>query len=145
MYQMALKCSKYTHTFRSKALQNLPKVVFLVWKYAIWQPCSKAIPTWNGFDWRAKRLRDRGSRVTRLGGFSPNGWLFGQFLDNYKNSQNLCATFPLSIDCVLILTKILLGYTLDVFLQTNLVTLRVSHILEPILWSRVTTPSAVKK
>jgi hypothetical protein len=49
---------------------------------------------------------------------------FGQFLVNYKNSPDLCATFPLSIDNVLILTKIVLGFTLwTIFLQTNLVTL----------------------
>jgi hypothetical protein len=29
---------KYTNIFHSKALQNLPKVGFLVWKHTIWQP-----------------------------------------------------------------------------------------------------------
>jgi hypothetical protein len=30
----------YTNLFHSKALQNLPKLVlFLIWNYAIWQPC----------------------------------------------------------------------------------------------------------
>jgi hypothetical protein len=29
---------KYTNIFHCKTLQNLPKLGFLVWKYAIWQP-----------------------------------------------------------------------------------------------------------
>jgi hypothetical protein len=29
---------KYINIFRSKALQNLPKLGFLVWKQTIWQP-----------------------------------------------------------------------------------------------------------
>jgi hypothetical protein len=33
MYQMV---TKYTNIFRCKTLQNLPKLVFLVWKYSIW-------------------------------------------------------------------------------------------------------------
>jgi hypothetical protein len=34
---------KYTNIFQSKALQNLPKLVFLVRKQTIWQPCSASI------------------------------------------------------------------------------------------------------
>jgi hypothetical protein len=34
---------KYTNIFHFKALQNLPKLGFLVWKYTIWQPCCKAL------------------------------------------------------------------------------------------------------
>jgi hypothetical protein len=30
---------KYTSIFHYKALQNLPKLGFLVWKQTIWQPC----------------------------------------------------------------------------------------------------------
>jgi hypothetical protein len=30
---------KYTDSFHSKTLQNVPKFGFFVWKYAIWQPC----------------------------------------------------------------------------------------------------------
>jgi hypothetical protein len=31
---------KYTNIFHCKTLQNLPKLgLFLVWEYAIWQPC----------------------------------------------------------------------------------------------------------
>jgi hypothetical protein len=30
---------KYTIIFHSKALKNLPKLGFLVWKQTIWQPC----------------------------------------------------------------------------------------------------------
>jgi hypothetical protein len=29
---------KYTNIFHCKTLQNFPKLGFLVWKYAIWQP-----------------------------------------------------------------------------------------------------------
>jgi hypothetical protein len=29
---------KYTNHFHCKSLQNLPKLGFLVWKYATWQP-----------------------------------------------------------------------------------------------------------
>jgi hypothetical protein len=40
---MDLIAIKYTNT-----LQNLPKLGFLVWKYAIWQPCSSALLTSSG-------------------------------------------------------------------------------------------------
>jgi hypothetical protein len=51
MYQMNTKCHghghkifqmaiKYINIFQSKALQNLPKLGFLVWKQTICQPCS---------------------------------------------------------------------------------------------------------
>jgi hypothetical protein len=42
---MAVKYSKWpknTNIFHSKALPNIPKLGFLVWKYTIWQPWS-----WN--------------------------------------------------------------------------------------------------
>jgi hypothetical protein len=35
IFQMIIK---YHNIFHSKALQNLPKLGFLDWKYAIWQP-----------------------------------------------------------------------------------------------------------
>jgi hypothetical protein len=43
---MATKYTKWpfnicTNIFHCKSLQYLPKVVFLVGKYAIWQPCIK--------------------------------------------------------------------------------------------------------
>jgi hypothetical protein len=38
MDQMAIK---YTNIFHCKTLQKLPKLVFLVRKYAIWQPFVK--------------------------------------------------------------------------------------------------------
>jgi hypothetical protein len=57
-YQMAIKCTigrkkiqralEYTNLFHSKALQNLPKLKFLVWKYTIWQPCCR--PPWKKAD-----------------------------------------------------------------------------------------------
>jgi hypothetical protein len=34
----------YTNFFHCKTLQNLPKLGFLVWKYAIWQPWSASLP-----------------------------------------------------------------------------------------------------
>jgi hypothetical protein len=59
------------YSFQSKALQNLPKLGFLVWKETIWQP------------WRLGWKKDNGgNRVTRFEEFSPN-WIivyFGQFL-----------------------------------------------------------------
>jgi hypothetical protein len=39
MYEMAIK---YVNIFHWKALQNLPKLGFWVWKYTIWQPCIYA-------------------------------------------------------------------------------------------------------
>jgi hypothetical protein len=36
IFQVAIE---YTKLFDSKALQILPKLGFLVWKYTIWQPC----------------------------------------------------------------------------------------------------------
>jgi hypothetical protein len=51
MYQMVINipnvCKifqtviKYINNFRSKALQNFPKLGFLVWKQTIWQPCAR--------------------------------------------------------------------------------------------------------
>jgi hypothetical protein len=38
IFQMAIK---YTNFFHFKALQNVPKLEFWVWKYTIWQPCSR--------------------------------------------------------------------------------------------------------
>jgi hypothetical protein len=32
---------KYTNIFPFKAIQNLPKLIFMVWKYTIWQPWSQ--------------------------------------------------------------------------------------------------------
>jgi hypothetical protein len=53
IFQMAIKC---IDIFQSKALHNLPKLRFLVWKYTIWQPClnlvllrSKRKHRWNYF------------------------------------------------------------------------------------------------
>jgi hypothetical protein len=62
MYQMNTKCTEwlknipngckifqiainYINIFQSRALQNLPKVGFLVWKETIWQPCRPPILT----------------------------------------------------------------------------------------------------
>jgi hypothetical protein len=40
IYQTAIK---YTKIFNGKSLQSLPKLGFLVWKHAIWQPCSASV------------------------------------------------------------------------------------------------------
>jgi hypothetical protein len=40
IYQMAIK---YTNIFYGKTLQNLTKLGFLVWTYAIWQPCRVVV------------------------------------------------------------------------------------------------------
>jgi hypothetical protein len=50
-YRMAIKYTKWhlyvpnghinSNHFHVKALQNLPKLCFLVWKYTIWQPCRQ--------------------------------------------------------------------------------------------------------
>jgi hypothetical protein len=40
---------KYTNIFHSKALQNLPKLVFLVGKYTSWQRCSSV----DTFHWQS--------------------------------------------------------------------------------------------
>jgi hypothetical protein len=34
--------TKYTNTLHCKTIKNLPKLGFLVWKYAIWQPWSQS-------------------------------------------------------------------------------------------------------
>jgi hypothetical protein len=39
-FRMAIE---YSNLFHSEASQNLPKLGFLVWKCAIWQPCSEAL------------------------------------------------------------------------------------------------------
>jgi hypothetical protein len=58
-----------------------------------------------------------GSRVTRLGEFSPIGRLFtlGSFVENYRRMLKFLATFFLSKRHVLILTKNALGYILGDF------------------------------
>jgi hypothetical protein len=33
---------KFTNSFHCQTLENLPKLVFLVWKYTVWQPFKKA-------------------------------------------------------------------------------------------------------
>jgi hypothetical protein len=38
IFQMAIK---YIHIFLYRALQDLPKLGFLVWKETIWQPCPR--------------------------------------------------------------------------------------------------------
>jgi hypothetical protein len=48
---------------------------------------------------------------------------FGQFFDNYKSGQHFYASFFLSIDYVLILTKKRVGLHFARFLQAHLVTL----------------------
>jgi hypothetical protein len=48
---------EYTNLFHCKALQNLPKLGFLVWKYPIWQP-------W----WKASKTFERGRKSGRLAG-----------------------------------------------------------------------------
>jgi hypothetical protein len=40
IYQIVLK---HTNVFHSKALQNIPKFGYLVWKQTIWQPCSRLL------------------------------------------------------------------------------------------------------
>jgi hypothetical protein len=47
---------KYINIIQSKALQNLPKLGFLVWKETIWQPCYED-PTFLPFT--RKKARDR--------------------------------------------------------------------------------------
>jgi hypothetical protein len=64
------------------------------------------------------------SRVTRLGEFSPIGWLFGQFLKIIPmTSPHFWATFFHGKGHALILTKNGLGYILGDFLKTHSVTL----------------------
>jgi hypothetical protein len=65
IFQMAIK---YINIFQSKALQNLPKLAFLIWKETIWQPCLSRHASDGG--------RCSENRVTRLGEFSPLGRLF---------------------------------------------------------------------
>jgi hypothetical protein len=38
---------QFTAIFQCKTIQNIPQLVFLVWKYTIWQPC---------FEWNFRRL-----------------------------------------------------------------------------------------
>jgi hypothetical protein len=38
---------KYTNIFHSKALQDEPKLAFLVWKHTIWQPCPAIVSNYK--------------------------------------------------------------------------------------------------
>jgi hypothetical protein len=73
---------KYYNTFHCKALQNLAKLGFLVWKYSIWQP-------WDRRELKNGGLRDR-SRVTRLGKVSAKRGIvyFGRFLLNPRSGPH---------------------------------------------------------
>jgi hypothetical protein len=42
-YKMDLMALKYTNIFHRKTVQNLPKLVFWVWKQTIWQPRCGAV------------------------------------------------------------------------------------------------------
>jgi hypothetical protein len=67
IYQMAIKC---INIFFCKILQNLPKLGFLVWKYAIWQPCFQALSWVPRLD--CLKIRDDAqSRVARWLIFKP--------------------------------------------------------------------------
>jgi hypothetical protein len=52
IYQMVVKNTK---SFLSKALKNIQEAVFLVWKYAIWQPCN----------WRERKCQQHCSQMKR--------------------------------------------------------------------------------
>jgi hypothetical protein len=82
-------------------IYNLPKLGFLVWKQTIWQPWSNLTThsfSLLGGGYQSTTAPRRGdsvdvfnfNRVTRLGGFSPLGWLFslGSFCENYRSSPN---------------------------------------------------------
>jgi hypothetical protein len=47
MAQNRLNGHKYTNILHGNTLQNLPKLRFLVLKFAIWQPCFR--PKYNAF------------------------------------------------------------------------------------------------
>jgi hypothetical protein len=69
---------------------------------------------WAKMFWRIARLLNAGwpvDRVTRLGEFSPFGWLFtlGSFSKISKVTQILGATFVHSTSCVLIFGKTWVG------------------------------------
>jgi hypothetical protein len=61
------------------------------------------------------------ARVTKLSKCSPNGRLFalGSFSIIKKSIPYFCETFFKTIECVLISTKIVLGYTLGDFLISS--------------------------
>jgi hypothetical protein len=65
------------------------------------------------------------SRVTRLGEFSPDGRPFtlGSFIKITKVAQNIELLFSLSLDYVLIMTKICWATFWAIFPHTHLVTL----------------------
>jgi hypothetical protein len=69
---------KYTEIFRSKALQNLPKLEFLVLKQTIWQP-------WRAADSPRSRVLSsvvkKGTPLfKKVGGIGPAG---GKLLKNW--------------------------------------------------------------
>jgi hypothetical protein len=75
---------KYTNSVDFKALQNLPKLGFLVWKYTIWQPW-----TWDDFEREVKE----GDQIGRIFEY----WaitFFGQVWKiTYVSSPNFWTTF----------------------------------------------------
>jgi hypothetical protein len=117
IFQMTVK---YTNMFLCKALQNLPKLGFLVWKYTIWQhwtrhqalfmnihrakfSCAGPLEKWYCFRKQKKNcLKTKAVvriRVTRLGEFSPIEWLFTvdsvlKITEVVKILGPLCSTVP---------------------------------------------------
>jgi hypothetical protein len=79
-----------TKLFHSKALQNLPELVFLVRKYSIWQPCFKPA---TKLKWIKKR--NDGTAI-----FSTNFFSAFTFLvrEDWRELQNKEELFPLPRD-----------------------------------------------
>jgi hypothetical protein len=86
---------KFTNNFHYKTLQNLPKLVFLVLKYTIWQPCSvlsqnMSTTFWFRPDdgvaqWQHLHRRNRRSAVRIPPGI--------QFFRTFNNATLLCVTW----------------------------------------------------
>jgi hypothetical protein len=90
---------KYVKIFQSKAVQNLPKLGFLVLKETIWRPCSR----------RAPMLADQGDQIGRIFAHWAVAYSLDRFFENFRSSSRVLATFPLIINCVLMLSKMVLG------------------------------------
>jgi hypothetical protein len=56
IYQMVRMAIEYNKLFHSKALQNLPKLGFLVWQYTIWQPWLRPSSAFREQIWLANRV-----------------------------------------------------------------------------------------
>jgi hypothetical protein len=102
----------------------VPKLLSLVCKYTTWKTLS-ATQLDSAFRDSTCHECCAFTRVTRLGEFSPFGWLFtlGRFIENYRSSPNFsspCTQFHGKIHVSILTKNNSLGYFWGDFFHENI-------------------------